>query len=185
METALTREISASERQIAIEDFNATRDALHAELLGLTEEQWIFKPAPHRWSIAQNVQHVTAVEARVHAILANLKNCAESSADRDDHSIDRSLRNAVLDRTLRVEAPVHLRPSGDWTIEEAWRRFEENRQQSIRLLDEADCLRGYTLPHPIFGPWDRYQWLLAAAGHCGRHTLQIIEVKQDSAFPAS
>ena len=32
---------------------------------------------------------------------------------------------------------------------------------------------------------DGYQWILAAAAHCDRHTKQILEVRADPNFPES
>jgi hypothetical protein len=44
-------------------------------------------------------------------------------------------------------------------------------------------LRQHAVDHPLFGPWDGYQWLLAAASHGARHTGQLREVKADQNFP--
>jgi hypothetical protein len=39
--------------------------------------------------------------------------------------------------------------------------------------------------HPVLGPLDGYEWILAAAAHSERHTKQILEVKADPNFPAN
>ena len=39
------------------------------------------------------------------------------------------------------------------------------------------------LPHPIFGSWDGYQWILATAAHTARHLRQIREIQSAEAFP--
>ena len=54
--------------------------------------------------------------------------------------------------------------------------FLANREQTIECL-RAPLLRGRVRPHPIFGPWDGYQWLLATAAHTSRHTDQIRELQ--------
>jgi hypothetical protein len=55
--------------------------------------------------------------------------------------------------------------------------------RTAELLSVARNLRGHVLPHPVFGPWDGYQWILAAGCHSARHTGQILEVKADPNFP--
>lgn len=54
----------------------------------------------------------------------------------------------------------------------------------MQLLVEAPALRGHVIPHPFLGPWDGYQWILAAGAHGARHTAQIEEVKASAGFPA-
>jgi hypothetical protein len=39
------------------------------------------------------------------------------------------------------------------------------------------------IPHPFFGFWDGYHWLLAAAAHGSRHAGQIAEIKSHPDFP--
>jgi hypothetical protein len=50
---------------------------------------------------------------------------------------------------------------------------------------DAPLLRGRVWPHPLFGLWDGYQWLLATAAHTERHIQQIREAKADHNFPTS
>ena len=46
-------------------------------------------------------------------------------------------------------------------------------------------LRAHVLLHPVLGPLDAYEWVLAVAAHTERHTKQILEVKADANFPAN
>ena len=41
----------------------------------------------------------------------------------------------------------------------------------------------FTLPHPVLGPLDAYQWILRISAHSESHTKQIEEVKADPSFP--
>ena len=61
--------------------------------------------------------------------------------------------------------------------------FLDRREQNLQMLTPA-LLRGRVIPHPALGPWDGYQWLLAAGSHCFRHTGQIREVKEEPDFPS-
>lgn len=46
-------------------------------------------------------------------------------------------------------------------------------------------LREHFFPHIVFGDLDCYQWLLVLGQHGLRHALQIEEIKNDPAYPAS
>ena len=39
------------------------------------------------------------------------------------------------------------------------------------------------MPHPVFGHWDGYQWMLAAGAHTARHVAQIREIQSTKGFP--
>jgi hypothetical protein len=62
--------------------------------------------------------------------------------------------------------------------------FLDQREQILKMLTPA-LLRGRVVPHPLLGPWDGYQWLLAVGSHCSRHTAQILEAKEEPDFPSA
>ena len=57
--------LQAVEIEQAREYFRRTQDRVVEVTKGLTEAQWKFKPAPDRWSIAQNLEHMVIVRERV------------------------------------------------------------------------------------------------------------------------
>ena len=83
------------------------------------------------------------------------------------------------------KAPAQVCPTGRWTGPEALQQFVQCREQSHAIAGHAAGFARMSFPHPLFGPWDGYQWLLAAASHGARHTEQIREVKADRNFPAN
>jgi hypothetical protein len=102
--------------------------------------------------------------------------------DSDLARIDDFIVNEVPKRSTKVQAPAHVIPTHRWIGPEALEHFVESRDKTTQLL-ATSLLRGHVVAHPVFGPWDGYQWLLAAAAHSARHTEQIQEVKADSKFP--
>jgi len=177
--------LSSAEREQAVRYLAATRDRLLEALQGLSDAQWNFKPSSERWSIAENMEHMAIVEGRVGEIIGKMGEAPADSADRDAKQVDAFVIANVPDRSRRVQAPERLAPSGRWTGAGALEHFLQSRVQTEELLRSAPHLRGHVIPHPILGPWDGYEWILGASGHCARHTSQILEVKADPNFPAA
>ncbi len=172
-----TEEITTASRHLAI-----TRGCLVESVSGLCAAQWNFKPQNDAWSIAENMEHLVLIEGRVHAIIGNMSNAPESESGGKQIEMDNIVLNQVSKRTIKVKAPAAVCPTGRWSGPEALQLFIKSREQTIQLLG-APLLRGRVMPHPFFGPWDGYQWLLAVGSHTARHTDQIREIKADPNFP--
>jgi hypothetical protein len=139
------------------------------------------RPAPERWSVAEVLEHLAMVEAAV------LKGCSRQLAaareaglpfEADTSSIIDAMPPArVANRDRLIVAPERLRPTGiDATT--AWTRIEHTRSQFLDFVKSCDglALAQVSMPHPVFGPMNLYQWLLFAAGHHARHAAQIREI---------
>jgi hypothetical protein len=169
-----------------------TRDALLDSVAGLSPAQWQFKPAPDRWSVAEVLEHIILVES---AILSNVRATIDAHLappEWEPSQIDDFIVNEVPRRTRYADrqgppkfiAPPSLCPTGRSSTTEAVTIFLDRREQNLQMLAPG-LLRGRVIPHPALGPWDGYQWLLAAGSHCSRHTSQIREVKEESDFPSA
>jgi hypothetical protein len=172
-----------------------TRDQLLREVRNLTAEQWAFSPAAERWSIAQVMEHVTAVEDLIlHRIIPRLSQATAGAPDRDAAAVDAQIRRFAPDPTASEVAPGGARlstspdpfvPTGRWTTAESARRFEQNRAQLVEVLRTTPDLRDHVVDHRAFGPLDGYQWMLFVAAHSERHLKQIHGIRQHPQFPAS
>ncbi len=182
--TTLELELTAEQMGEVSRHLSATRDAIIALVAELSIAQWNFTPASDTWSIAEHLEHIALIEGRVHVIIANMGNAPAASSAVNRSEMDELIVNEVPKRTTKVKAPAPVYPAGCWTGVEALQCFLANRAQTMQLLD-APLLRGRVWPHPLFGPWDGYQWLLATAAHTERHIQQIREVKADPDFPTS
>jgi hypothetical protein len=152
---------------------------------GLTGPQWKYKPAADRWSVAEIVEHLAVIEDILKTVFAKLPDGPPPAADRDATRFDADLIAKVTDRTKKFEAPPNARPAARWTPEDTLRHFQESRAYTAGLLRNTPGLRAHTFVHPVFGPLDGYEWILAVAAHTARHTQQILEVKADPGFPAA
>ncbi len=159
----------------------------------LTSEQWNFKPAPDRWSIAQIVEHmVLAQEVVLGPVREELKKAPAPSPDRDYVAVDAIVWNQFPDRSHKFQAPDVLQPSGRWSPADSLERLAKNYSRLNEFLESTPDLRAHLVAAPPiqaatqgrYDSLDGYEWLLATAAHIDRHTKQILEVKADPRFPA-
>jgi DinB superfamily len=176
-------ELTTAETSKAWHHLSDTRDLLLESVSGLSSSQWNFKTDSETWSIAETMEHLVIIETRVHAIIRNMSNAPEAASGSKQCEMDEFILKEVPKRSIKVKAPIPVCPANRWSGGEALQQFIEGREQTIQLLG-APLLRGRVMPHPLFGPWDGYQWLLAVASHSARHTDQIREVKNEPGFPA-
>ena len=177
------RSLGAEEKSRASDYLASTRDALLKAVGGLSFEQWRFKPAADRWSIGEIVEHLAIIEARVHALIGRMSEAPAAEPGRKDSEIDEFILAAASKVTKRFDAPPELQPTSQHSPEHCLRQFLDGRAHTIGLPEAAPFLRGRVLPHPVFGPLDGYQRILATAAHTARHTAQLLEVKAHPDFP--
>jgi hypothetical protein len=179
-ELALTAEqIAKASRHLSV-----TRDLLVESVAGLSPLQWGFRPTFDSWSIAEILEHLALMEGRIHIIIGNMCSAPEAELTGKQIEMDEVILNEVPKRSTKLKAPEPVCPAGRWSGDEALQCFLTSRERTMQLL-AAPLLRGRVRPHPLFGPWDGYQWLLAAGSHTARHTDQIREIKADAHFPGS
>jgi hypothetical protein len=178
--------LTRAEKEQALQYLSESRSGVLDAVKGLSEAQWKFKPAPDRWSVAEVVEHLALIEDVVtQNILGNIAKAPAGSADRDSKQVDTMILTKVPDRSTKYQAPPSATPTGRWTHAEALEHFLGGRAQTIALFKSTPDLRQHVIDHPVFGPLDGYEWVLAVAAHSARHTKQILEVKADPNFPVN
>lgn len=169
--------MTAEERAALCQRLKSSYDALRETIGRLTEEQWHRKPTPEAWSPAQCAQHIIRVEASTFDKLRETIRTAQPEPQPGTEGRDKLLIRGMPSRTRKVPAPEwadtrSLHPDRDRFLVE----FDQVRGALISYAETtADDLRQYGFPHFVLGLLDGYQWLLAMALHCERHTAQIKE----------
>jgi hypothetical protein len=183
---ATGQDITNMEREQAVRYLGETRAGVIEAVKGLSDAQFNFKPAPDRWSVAECLEHIATVETLVlSGVRVRLEKGPAPAADRDLKQIDAMIHTTVPDRSTKVKAPPQLVPTGNSAPAANLEHFLASRQQTVNWLKSDSNLRGHSVDHPVLGPLDGYEWILAAAGHSERHTKQILEVKADPNFPTN
>jgi len=169
--------MDAREKQELLESLESGREALLAELAGLTEEQAARAPAPGRWSARECVEHLFLVEDYLFRQIS-------ASQPSDTPVGSRMRENNILkrgaDRGRRIEAPEVARPTGRFpTLAAALDAFVRSRVQTIHYVHALkEDPRTRTAHHPLIGPVNCYENLLIIAIHPHRHVQQIREIRE-------
>jgi hypothetical protein len=180
--------LSQGERDRAMSALHASRKMFLDAVEGLSEAQWKFKPDDKTWSIAECAEHIAVsedslFELATKKVMSMPVATAEVLAQTKDK--DGLILEKLVDRSKKATAPEFLRPTNRWTTrDELVAHFKQSRDRNIAYVRTTqEDLRHHATPHPAFGALDAYQWILLLAGHSERHTLQILEVKQNSGYP--
>ena len=155
---------------------------------GLSDIQFRFKPAPDRWSIAENVEHLAVAEIGSGKLMQG-KLTREAPAPEvlaATAGAHERIAQRLPNRERKASAPEFVQPTGRWaTAEEMTAAFEESRAAMIAFLRTTTIdLTKFAVPHPLLGPLNGHQWAHVTALHALRHAAQIAEVRAASGFPS-
>jgi uncharacterized damage-inducible protein DinB len=179
--------MEASERAYVLDRLTENRGKLLDSVNGLTVEQWEFRPAGGRWSIADCVEHIVLVESRILKSIGKvLDREPQPEKKADAAGKDAFLKDGTaLDRSRRFNTPAALEPKKTWKEPSALlSEFESTRVRTIEfILSSEGDLRSHFFQHIAFGDLDCYQWLMLLPVHCERHMAQIEEIKSEAGFP--
>jgi hypothetical protein len=140
------------------------------------------RPAPERWSVAEVVEHLALVEARIAGALAEpLARAAagEVGPELETTPVVPTLDvTGLLDRTRPLVASGASQPREGVDLEAAWAKLDEQREGVRRAVMAAEgrAIGEMKMPHPRIGEIDLYQWLVFLGAHESRHTAQVREI---------
>jgi uncharacterized damage-inducible protein DinB len=175
--------MTPAEREFVLRRFAETRERLLQTVHGLSREQLLYRPKPGRWSVAENVEHLAAVEQH---IVGAIKETLQAPADLAKGSAmeDAEILRMVGTVVRAVQAPPRALPRSRWPCEQLAQEFESIRDRTREFTATTDGdLRRHFIAHFIFGELDCYQWLLLLGAHCDRHCAQSNAVKACAGFP--
>lgn len=166
-------------------DVFARLDAARAELKAVIDAMPADlrekRPALGRWSASEIVHHLSLVDRRWMAQLA--ERIAEARAA--GLGPERGARvplppeaEAILaDRTKQRQAPEPVHPQPGIDLAAAWAAADRAREEFRATMTAADglSLGEVTNTHAFFGVLTVYQWVELAAWHETRHAQQIRE----------
>ncbi|HMK30450.1 MAG TPA: DinB family protein [Terriglobales bacterium] len=169
-----------SERQEMLSSLLSSRDLFLSALAGVSEEQGAIRISPDCWTIRDCVEHVASAER---LMLRSIEKAPATGAYANP-ARDQATRQGMLDRTRKRIAPEMVKPSGRFcSLGEAIESFCQHRQRTIAFVEQTqEDLRQRCIDHPLLGPIDGYQLLLAMVLHPQRHAAQIEEIKASSTF---
>ncbi|MEN3330987.1 MAG: hypothetical protein V7641_352 [Blastocatellia bacterium] len=158
-----------------------TRRHIYEQVEDLSDEQAKVRRAPDIWSVAEIIEHLSASEARMLALLSNLlgqEAAVAANAGSSGSSI--SIQMMTERATEKFTAPAFLEPTGNVPLSESLAKLRGSRTALLGLRPriEATDYSHVTYPHPVFGSLNLYQWLAAVEFHECKHLDQIQTIRQ-------
>jgi hypothetical protein len=185
-----TQTLTQEERDRAVAELEGSKKAFLDATKGLSAEQWNFKAAPERWSVAECSEHIALSEGFIFGLVSERIMKAPANPEKRDaaRGKDELIIKMMQDRSHKATAPEPIDPAkhGIMAPEESVKLFLDNRGHTIEYIKTTqEDLRDHLFDHPVpaIGTLDGYQWIMLISGHTRRHTAQILEVKADPNFP--
>ena len=153
-----------------------TRRHIYEQVECLSDEQAKARPAPDVWSAAEIIEHLSASEARMLALVGKLlEQEAAVAANAGSSNTSISIQVMTERAAEKFTAPPFLEPTGGVPLSESLAKLRESRAALLALRPRVEA-RDYshvTYPHPVFGPLNLYQWLAAVEFHECKHLDQL------------
>lgn len=177
--------LTQAERDSAIAELTASRQAFLDSVAGLSAAQWNLKPDEKTWSVAECAEHIAVSEDVIFGIVSKQIMQSPAAPDKKSAVTDDFILKAVVNRTQKFQAPEVLRPTHRFaTPQDIIDHFKKSRELTIAYVrDTQDDLRAHFYDHPVLKTMDGYQWILLLSAHSQRHTAQLNEVKANPNFP--
>jgi hypothetical protein len=160
-------------------ELDRTRDGLLAAVARVPAELAALRPEASCWSVAEVIEHLQIVGAGVGRLLEKLGKQAEAvGPEVSSASVLSSLdRYGLGSPRRRITAPDAVAPTGALSLADGLAGLAESRRRLLELVHRVSgrALDEVAAPHPLFGRFSFYQWLLFLAQHEERHTIQIRE----------
>jgi len=180
---AMTKE----ERDKALAAFRESRDQFLRSIADVNDAQWVWKPAPERWSVGLTAEHlVRAEELLFRSVETAMKSEPNPDWEKKTAGKIEFLEKIMPTRTGKAQAPFEIVPEGKISRMEILDRFDKIRVRALAFTnDVSGPVKNHTVEHPfaIFNTLNAYQWLMYMPWHTERHVKQIMEVKSSPGYP--
>jgi hypothetical protein len=177
----------STDTQSVLDHLSRTRQLFLDAIAGLTPEQWSWKPAPERWSVAECAEHITLSEAFLRDLLRGaIATPADPAVLAKSHGKSATILKFIVDRSQKFQAPEPINPANKSEIRSRAaieRDFNFERGRTHELVAGAGDLESYATMSPAFQELDLAGLAYFLSGHTERHTLQIQEVKSSPGWP--
>ncbi len=181
-----TSTLSDTERTEMKSILDSSLQKFNASIENLTQEQFYFREAKSKWTIAECIEHIALAELEFPKILEKENQKVANPKLRKKIRIeDDKIRPKMTSRKWKANSPEIFKPSNTFSsVQESITTFQNQRKNTIEYIQTTkDDLRNHFWRHPLTGTIDLYQTLLLMSAHLERHTEQIEKIKSSKNFP--
>lgn len=163
------------------QELTRVRDEVAAAFAAVSDVAWHAAPAG-QWTPAQILWHLVKVERGVARLIERQIGALSPMATVPPGPSSKDVlglldRYPLLDRSRKASAPEALTPPATVDVVAERARWADGRAQLLAAMHDAGPrLSLVRFEHPLFGPFDGWQWVLMVARHEQRHLLQLREV---------
>jgi DinB superfamily len=171
------------------EEKQAVLDSISKTVSRFSPAQQRFKISDDKWSISQNVEHLSFVESRIIKLIEALIKKAEMKAENKsmkDFAVSFSTEaEDILGKKLKTASEYE--PGGRISIDESLKILYSIQDRMIELKPEIAIVdtSSVKFQHPFLGNIDLGQWLAVVGIHEQRHLDQINSIISSPGFPST
>src|SRR5580693_7459835 len=116
--------------------FSETRHLVHRAAHGLTPQQLQYRPDASRWSVAENLEHITIVEQNILAGLTRTLQMPPEPEKKPAITDEPLLTN--FGRVVQpLKAPERVLPTSRWPVDNLLNEFDAARQRIVEFATTA------------------------------------------------
>jgi len=175
------------ERKKVLDWLHESQQEFFAAIDGVSEEQWMWKPASDQWSVAETAEHIVLAEALLFSMVERAVN-APANLDWEEQTRGKTelIERVIAPRLGKAKSPEPIVPTGKLNQVQVRGRFERERERILKFATYTQlAVKEHTAVHafPVFGTLNAYQWLIYVPLHTLRHEKQIQEIKKTPGYP--
>lgn len=178
--------LTDQERKFAGDLLLQTEAGVINAVIGLSDAQLNYKPAPDKWSVLDCVKHIAVTEQSLWQMTNAAITAAANPEKRSDiKASDEQVVQMIESRAKKVKTAKQMEPQNSpfTSLRDALESFVKDRAKLINYVKATDAdLRNHVV-NMGFASFDTYQMILFIGAHSNRHTQQIEEVKANPGFP--
>ncbi len=178
--------LSMEERNFLTEQLQKSLASFNNTIANLSTEQFNFRFAEDKWTIAECIEHITLAELRFPAIVKEeLLKPSNPEYRKKIQVNEKDIINRLTNKNGKANSPEILKLTGKYPdVQDAISTFRNQRLATIEYVNTiTDDLHNHFWKHPATGIVDLYQTIVLMSAHLERHIKQIEEVKLAKDFP--
>lgn len=171
------------EKQAILNRLQEEVDALIQTVENVSEEDFFQQPNPEKWSVGQNILHLTKSSKPLVSLFGNPESMNQwAKSNRKSQSYEGV--KVLYDNALKSASPLlvgyrHLDTEGSKTeMLDVYKSVSDKLLERAALMSEAD-LDSYQIPHPLIGLLTAREFLHFTAYHTRHHHTIVEKIMSD------